>query len=464
MFCKKNILINPHFDYTFLIPFVITSYKCCRTLSNKIHVFLQQIKPMDKKGLIYFFYDLLVENAGFSAESALILNAIINTVICAILAFILFKVLRGFGISFINKISQKTKTHFDDYLVQNKAFLNLSNVIVFYIVTAITDELYVDFPDFEYVISLILHSLLVVFVIWAIRSLLNSIKDFLKTLDNFKDKPIDSYVQVVMIFLWVIGVIFIFSIITGRPLINFLVGLGTISAVLLLIFKDTILGFVASIQVAANDMVRIGDWITLEKYGADGDVFEINLASVKVRNFDKTITTIPTYNLISDSFKNWRGMNQSGGRRIKRAIIIKASSIDFLSDKDLESLSKIELIQSYLKARTNEIDHHNTSNNVDKSVLINGRNMTNFGVFRKYIDEYLHSHSAVNKDMTIMTRQLSPTPQGVPLEIYCFSKDKVWKNYEYITADIFDHILAAIPYFNLEVFELPTGKDFELKM
>jgi miniconductance mechanosensitive channel len=346
-------------------------------------------------------------------------------------------------------------------LVKNKAFLNLSNVIVFYIVTAVTDELYSDFPDFEYFISLILHSLLVVFIIWAIRSLLNAIKDFLKTLDNFKDKPIDSYVQVFMIILWVIGLIFIFSILTGKPLLSFLVGLGTISAVLLLIFKDTILGFVASIQVAANDIVRIGDWITMEKYGADGDVFEINLASVKVRNFDKTITTIPTYNLISDSFKNWRGMSQSGGRRIKRAIIIKASSIKFLTTQDLDDLSKVQLIQSYILSRKEEIDNHNNAQGADKSVLINGRNMTNFGVFRKYIDEYLHSHSAVNKEMTIMTRQLAPTPQGVPLEVYCFSKDKVWKNYEYITADIFDHILAAIPYFNLEVFELPTGKDLQ---
>ena len=264
-----------------------------------------------------------------------------------------------------------------------------------------------------------------------------------------------------MIVLWVIGIIFIFSIVTGKPLIKFLVGLGTLSAVLLLVFKDTILGFVASIQVAANDMVRIGDWITIEKYGADGDVFEINLASVKVRNFDKTISTIPTYNLISDSFKNWRGMSQSGGRRIKRAIIIKASSIHFLTNDELAELSKIQLISSYIDSKTDEITTHNTTNDIDKSVLINGRNLTNFGVFRKYIDEYLHSHSAVNKEMAIMTRQLAPTAQGVPLEIYCFSKDKVWKNYEYIMADIFDHILAAIPYFKLEVFELPSSKDLQ---
>jgi len=417
---------------------------------------------MDKNSIIYFFYNLVVESDVVSSYQALIINAVLNSIICIILAFILFKVLRKIAVRIVTNLAKRSKTHFDDYLVKNKTFLNLSNVIVLSIITTITDELYLDFPDVELFISNSVHVALVVSVIWTVRSFLKTIKDYLKTLDNFKDKPIDSYIQVFMIILWVIGIIFIFSILTGKPLLNFLVGLGTISAVLLLVFKDTILGFVASIQVAANDMVRIGDWITMEKYGADGDVIEINLASVKVSNFDKTITTIPTYNLISDSFKNWRGMSQSGGRRIKRSIIIKASSIHFLTDEELNGMSKIQLISHYIQTKKEEIGKHNQSNHIDKSVLINGRNLTNFGVFRKYIDEYLHSHSAVNKDMSIMTRQLPPTPQGVPLEIYCFSKDKVWKNYEYIMADIFDHVLAAIPYFKLEAFELPSGKDLKL--
>lgn len=418
---------------------------------------------MDKNSLIYFFYNLLIDNDVANPHTALVINAILNSIICIIIAFVLFRVLRRVAVRIVNQLAKKSKTHFDDYLVRNKTFLNLSNVVVLSIVSTITDELYVDFPDVEVIINHIVQAVLVMAIIWSIRSILKSIRDYLKTLDNFKDKPIDSYVQVFMIVLWVLGIIIIFSILTGKPLGKFLIGLGTLSAVLILVFKDTILGFVASIQVAANDMVRIGDWITMEKYGADGDVFEINLASVKVRNFDKTISTIPTYNLISDSFKNWRGMSQSGGRRIKRSIIIKASSIHFLSDEELAEMSKIQLISGYIQSRKEEIDKHNASNNIDKSVLINGRNLTNFGVFRKYIDEYLHSHSAVNKDMSIMTRQLAPTPQGVPLEIYCFSQDKVWKNYEYIMADIFDHILAAIPYFKLEVFELPSGKDFNIK-
>lgn len=408
----------------------------------------------------YIFYDLFKEYTILSDFYALVINAFINSIIAFLIAYLLFKILRGFALKIVNQLSLKSKTNFDDLLVQNKTFINLSNLIVFYVVSAFTDELYVDFPVFENIISHIVHVLLVVFTIWTVRSFLKTIKDYLKTLEAFKDKPIESYIQVFMIFLWLIGIIIIFSIITGKPLMNFLIGLGTLSAVLILVFKDTILGFVASIQVAANDTVRIGDWITMEKYGADGDVFEINLASVKVRNFDNTITTIPTYYLISDSFKNWRGMSQSGGRRIKRAVLVKANSIKYIDPKHLEKYKKIQLVTNYLEDRQKDIDQYNEKNNIDKKVLINGRNMTNFGVFRKYLDEYLKINPAINKDMTIMIRQLAPTAQGVPLEIYCFSVDKVWKNYEYIQADVFDHILAAIPYFDLEAYELPSGKDF----
>jgi miniconductance mechanosensitive channel len=243
--------------------------------------------------------------------------------------------------------------------------------------------------------------------------------------------------------------------------VAFVTTLGALSAIILLIFRDTILGFVASIQVAVNDMVRIGDWITMEKYGADGDVIEINLTTVKVQNFDKTITTIPTYALISDSFKNWRGMNDSGGRRIKRSIIIKSQSIHYVSLEEIEALKKIQLISDYMTQRQEEIIQFNAEHNIDKSLLINGRNMTNIGVFRKYVDSYLRQHPSINKDMTIMSRQLAQTPQGIPLEIYAFSNDKVWVNYEHIMGDIFDHLLAALPYFNLEIYEL--GLDDSLR-
>ena len=198
-------------------------------------------------------------------------------------------------------------------------------------------------------------------------------------------------------------------------------------------------------------------WITFDKYGADGDVIGITLATVKVQNFDKTITTIPTYALVSDSFKNWRGMQDSGGRRVKRSLIISQKSIRFLTDEYIESLKKIQLIKPYLITRSEKINSYNLENVVDKTLAINGRNLTNIGVFRKYVSSYLENHPAVNKDMTLMVRQLAPTSQGLPLEIYAFSADKRWVNYEYIMADVFDHLLAALPYFELEVFELPTN-------
>ncbi len=207
-------------------------------------------------------------------------------------------------------------------------------------------------------------------------------------------------------------------------------------------------------------MVRIGDWITFEKYGADGDVIEINLATVKVQNFDKTITTIPTYALISDSFKNWRGMSDSGGRRIMRSLSIKLDSIRYLSKDGLDKLKKISLISKYLETRQKDIETYNTANDIDKNLLLNGRNLTNIGVFRKYIDEYINQHSGINKEMMIMVRQLPPTSQGVPIEVYAFSADKRWKNYEYIMADIFDHLLASVSYFDLELFELPNHSSF----
>ena len=263
-----------------------------------------------------------------------------------------------------------------------------------------------------------------------------------------------------MIFAWGIGLFFIIQLLTGYS-IKSLATLGAASAVVLLIFKDTILGFVASIQISVNDIVRIGDWITVNKYGADGFVIQINLATVRVQNWDKTFTTIPTYALISDSFQNWRGMFESGGRRIKRSIYIKQSSIRFLTEEDLQRLSKIERVRDYINHRQRDIDRFNKSKEIDKELLLNGRNQTNFGVFRNYVNTYLNENSAINKEYSLMVRHLPPTDKGLPLEIYCFSRDTRWVNFEHIQADIFDHILAALPYFDLEIFESPTGKDVQ---
>lgn len=416
---------------------------------------------MDKSSLARFFYNLLRTNDYVGETTAIYLNALINIAVLLILGFIAFKILRYFAESVLHSVSQKTKTHFDDYLVKNKVFVYVSNLIVLFVLYEFIPLALIDFSEFEIYLEKVFEVVIIFVMIWILKSILMTVKDFLRTFNSFKDKPIESYIQVFMIIVWVVGIIIVFSALTGKPLIKFLTALGAFSAVLLLIFKDTILGFVASIQVTVNDTVRLGDWITMEKYGADGDVFEINLASVKVRNFDNTITTIPTYYLISDSFKNWRGMSISGGRRIKRSILIKANSIKFLSEDDIEELKKIKLISNYIQSKQQEVNDYNTSNQIDKSVQINGRNQTNFGAFRVYVDYYLEQHPDINKEMMMMTRQLAPTAEGIPLELYAFSKDKVWANYERVMANIFDHLLAAIPYFDLECFEYPSGKDIK---
>jgi miniconductance mechanosensitive channel len=419
---------------------------------------------MNTRELTRYFYHLFKDEFGLEEQLAINLNLVLNLIITLIIAFIIFKILRVFAENVVHKIAAKSKTDFDDFLVKNKTFLHLSNLLTVNFISVLIPSVLIDFQSAEIYAEKLVSFLTVIFIITLLRSILLTVKDFLKTIDAFKDKPIESYIQVFMIVIWLIGIVILFSIVTDKSLTTLFTGLGALSAVLLLIFKDTILGFVASIQVSVNDTVRIGDWITMEKYGADGDVYEINLASVKVRNFDNTITTIPTYYLISDSFKNWRGMSQSGGRRIKRAVLIKANSIQFLNPDEIAEFKKIKLVSDYVVERSNEINVHNKKVNADKSVLINGRNLTNFGMFRRYVDEYLKQHPSVNKNMMVMSRQLAPTPHGIPLEIYAFSQDKVWINYERIMADIFDHILASIPYFKLEAFEYPTGKDLDFSL
>lgn len=418
---------------------------------------------MNTSDITHKFYHLF-KDWGWQNNMAVYGNLIANFLILILVVYIVNFILRTSLRQFFKRLSERTKTEFDDFLYKNKAIHHFSHLLTLFVVRWLTPLALVDFKSYSDDAEVLIDLVTIIIIIMVIRSIIRTCSDYLKTLDSFKDKPIDSYVQVFMIFTWFCGFLIIFSLLTGKDVWSFLTALGALSAVILLIFKDTILGFVASIQVSVNDMVRIGDWITMEKYAADGDVYEINLASVKVRNFDNTITTIPTYYLISDSFKNWRGMSASGGRRIKRAILIKSSSIHFLEEEELHKLQQIDLIKNYLNNRQAEIDTYNTTNGIDKSTLINGRNQTNFGVFRKYIDAYLNQHSAINKDMMIMTRQLEPTSKGIPLEIYAFSKDKVWKNYEHIIADIFDHVLAAVPYFNLEIFEIPSGENFNISL
>lgn len=404
----------------------------------------------------HYFREWLVE-AGLEAKWAGYLDTLIFSLILIGLCWGIHWLVRKIIITFFHQFSSRTKTKFDDFLVNNRVPLMLAFIPPIIIAFKMVPFIFERYPfgNVFAVKTLMLFS--VILTLSIIRRVFSTIEDYLKTKPHFKDKPIDSFTQVFMIFAWLIGIFSMLAIVTEINFWHFFTTLGAASAIVLLVFKDTILGFVASIQVSINDMVRIGDWITFESYGADGDVMEISLATVKVRNFDNTITTIPTYALISDSFRNWRGMMTSGGRRIKRVIWIRQSSIKFLNEEETDRLKKIELVKGYIERRSAEIIDENLKKGVDKSLAINGRNLTNLGVFRKYVLEYLERHAALNHEMTTMVRYLEPTPQGLPLEVYCFSKDKKWENYEYIMSDIFDHIMAATKHFELEIFEYGPG-------
>ena len=412
------------------------------------------------KRITHLFYDYLI-SAGFTETTASYLNMITLLLLLLGVAFIVDYAVRNILRIASNRLAIRSSTKFDDLLISNKVPRNIAHIAPWLIAFEFIPIVFSDFQFYHKIIEKILQVFGIILTLWIVRSILNTLKDYFKTLPNLKDKPIDSYIQVFMIFAWIAGLMGALTIITNTSIFTFFTALGAASAVIILIFKDTILGFVASIQVSINDMVRIGDWITFEKYGADGDVIEINLATVKVQNFDKTITTIPTYAFISDSFKNWRGMINSDGRRIKRALFIKLESVNYLTNDEVNNLKKISLISDYLQVRQEKINSYNTNNNIDKELMLNGRNLTNIGVFRKYAETYVTGHSGINKDMMIMVRQLAPTTQGIPIEIYAFSSDKRWANYEYIMADVFDHLMAAVTYFDLELFELPNSSSFK---
>lgn len=398
----------------------------------------------------------LLRKWGFGDTVATYISLIINIFILTALVYFIFLFFRFLLSRIIEIVAKRTHTKFDDLLISNKTVMYISHLIPLLFIYKSVPIILKEYNYWEGVFGKLVGVYIILLILWIVRTIFNALRDHLKCIPEYSDKPIDSYIQVIMIILWMVGVTVIFSEVFEIKIEKLFATLGAISAIILLIFRDTILGFVASIQVSVNDMVRIGDWITMDKFGADGDVIEINLATVKVRNFDYTTTTIPTYSLISDSFKNWRGMQISDGRRIKRHILIKSSSVRFIKNEELEDLMKIQLITEYIIKKKTEIEKYNLQNNIDKNLSLNGRHLTNLGLFRKYITKYLENHAGLNKDMLLVCRQLQPTSQGIPLEIYVFSKDKQWENYEYIMSDIFDHIIASISYFDLELFELPS--------
>ncbi len=400
------------------------------------------------------------EKIGLDPDTIKWLNPTFGIIVIIILALIADVIARKVLLQFLKRLAKKTKTNWDDVLLEKKVFNRLAHIIPALVIYYSIDFVLVDYLQILDFIKNTVHIYLVLMVLMAIDAFINSLHQIYTQLPLSKDRPISGYVQVIKIIVYFVAVILVLSILLGKEPTVLLTGLGAMAAVLMLVFKDTILGFVASIQLSANDMVRIGDWITMPSHKTDGDVIEITLNTVKVQNFDKTISTIPTYALVSDSFVNWRGMEESGGRRIKRYIQIDMRSVKFCTTEMISKFRKIQYLNKYIEGKENELNEYNQKNNIDDSVRVNGRRMTNLGTFRKYLEEYLRHHPKIHDDMTFLVRQLQPNEKGIPLEIYVFSNDQAWANYEGIQADIFDHILAVIPEFELSVYQNPSGEDF----
>ncbi|MDD2514338.1 MAG: mechanosensitive ion channel domain-containing protein [Proteiniphilum sp.] len=395
----------------------------------------------------------LLTNAGISENWVKYINLLLLLSVLVVLVFMVQYLTRRILHSVLKRVSTMTGIEFLRHLSERRFPHYLAMIIPFSLVKGSIPIIFDLFPRTMVMLDKLVDIFLIFYVIWLLSSIVNAFADTLRSRPSMADKPLESYVQVVKIILYAIGFIILFSILTGQKPGVILGGLGAASAILMLIFKDTILGFVASMQVTANDMVRIGDWITMPRYGADGDVIQITLTTVKIRNFDKTITTIPPYSLVSDSFQNWRGMVDAGGRRVKRSIFVKQSSIRFLSDEEVKELQKVQAVTRYITTRSQEIDTYNQSVSADKSLALNGRNLTNMGLFREYIKNWLSQHPDVHKELMLMVRQLQPTSKGLPLELYFFTATTEWERYEDITSDVFDHVTAAATFFELELFE-----------
>lgn len=403
------------------------------------------------------WFDNVFKNVNSELAKSIIIDIFYLISITA-LCLIAYIIIKRIVLKVIKRVISRTENKWDDAIWESKCLHRFLSIIPGLIVYSLASLLTVT-KRFVELLAVIYITLIIIAGIFTFLDAINLIYD--KNYAASKQKPIKGFIKVIKIALFIIAVIIILSRLMGQSPIYILSGLGALSAVTMLIFKDSILGMVAGVQMASNDLVRIGDWIEMPKYGADGDVIDISLTVVKVKNFDNTITTVPAYALVSDSFKNWRGMQATGGRRIKRAINLDVSSISFCSEELLQQLSKIDYLKEYLKERQAEIEEYNQMHNIDPSMPVNGRRLTNIGTFRRYVSEYLKRHPKIHKDMIIMVRQLAPGKDGVPLEVYAFTNDIIWANYEGIMSDIFDHLFSVIPYFDLRVFQEPSGNDIK---
>ena len=381
---------------------------------------------------------------------------VVGTTLLAALANILARRVIVVG---IRLVVEKSRTQWDDLLVKHRVFMRASHLAPAVVLAWCVPF----FPagSAQQAIERLVQGYMIVVGMLVIGAVLNAVVDIYRTFDRARSNPIKGFVQGAMVLVYLMGGIFLVAALTGRDPWGMVKGVGAVTAVLMLVFKDLLLGLVATIQINANDLVHIGDWIEMPKYGADGDVIDVSLTTVKIQNWDKTITTVPTYALLTDSVKNWRGMQQSGGRRIKRAVHIDMNSIRFCTDEMVDRFEKIALLSDYIRGKRDELATGGEHAETDPSVMVNRRRLTNVGTLRAYILAYLKAHREIHSGMTFLVRQLAPSENGLPIEIYVFTSDTAWVNYENIQADIFDHILAAIPEFDLRVFQHPTGRDFQ---
>ena len=404
-----------------------------------------------------------VTNSGVSFETAILITDVTFYILLIFISAITYYFTKKILIQSIHRITLKSKSSWDDVLIDQLVFNILAYLVPLYILYIFTPTTLDNYPMMVSGITALLSALMILVVLLAINASLNAFAIIYQSFKIAKTRPIKGYIQIIKIIVFTFGIILILANLFGlKNPAGIIGGLGAFSAVLLLVFKDPILGFVGGIQLSANNMLLPGDWISMPKYSADGTVIDIALTTVKVQNWDKTISTIPTYSLITDSFKNWRGMEESGGRRIKRSINIDMKSVKFCTTDMIEKYKKIQVLKKYVVTTENVLEEYNKKNNIDNSVMVNGRRQTNLGIFRAYLREYLHHHPQIHDQMTFLIRHLTPGETGIPMEVYVFSKIQEWDEYENLQADIFDHILAVVPEFDLSVFQYPNGDDFKV--
>ncbi len=411
--------------------------------------------------MITFIHQWVVKVPGIAGYEMLVATGVALALIF-ILAIASFYLVKKVLIRSINKLISKTKSDLDDVLIKHKVFSRVAYLVPAYLVYKLTPQTLADYQWLSNIITTVAAIYIVVIVALIIDSFINSLLEIYHSFSISRRVPIKSFAQIAKLLTYLFAIIVIASLIIGESPLNLFAGLGAMTAVLMLVFKDPILGFVAGLQLSSNRMVAIGDWVDIPQHEASGDVLEIALTTVKVRNFDNTITTVPTQSLINDSFKNWRGMAESQGRRIKRSIYVDVNSIQFCDDEALSRYRKIDYIKEYLEGKQAEVQAHNEQTGSHTESSVNGRRLTNIGTFRAYVLAYLKHHPSINQDLTILARQLAPTDAGLPIEVYAFSSDKNWANYEAIQADIFDHLFAVISEFDLRVFQKPSGVDLRL--